>query len=42
MGGPLAQLTGSLLLHHPPSLTCPWPREIAESFLENFISSANL
>ena len=42
MGDPLAQLTSSLLLHHPPALTCPWPREIAESFLENFISSANL
>lgn len=30
--------------HHPPcpTLTWPWPREMAESFLENFISSANL
>lgn len=42
MGDPLAQPTSSLLLHHPPALTCPWPREMAESFLENFISSANL
>ena len=30
--------------HHPPGLTLtwPWPKEMAESFLENFISSANL
>lgn len=42
MGDPLAKPTGSLLLHHPLALTWPWPREMAESFLENFISSANL
>lgn len=32
----------SLLLLPCLTLTWPWPREMAESFLENFISSANL